>query len=195
MRRAARPVGAPSIILVFLALRMDTRARKMVVFPVPGSAGENGNLGEQGLSDSLGLGIGKSEPCLLLSPGNGFFDLNRRQGGLSVQQRMQGSRQGLFGPGAGRQLHPVLGGGDQVAALQQSVNPLVDVIGIGFEQIGRLNHQFPPVDVVVPLILGFLHGVEDTSLDAFGPVVGKSEVQAIRFAVLNPIPLTSRMIR
>ena len=61
--------------------------------------------------------------------------------------------------------------------MQQSVNPLVDVIGIGFEQIGRLNQQFSPVDVVVPLILGFLHGVEDTCLDAFGPVVGKSEVQ------------------
>ena len=74
-------------------------------------------------------------------------------------------------------MHPVLGGGYQIAALQQSVNPLVDVIGIGFEQIGRLNHQFPPVDVVVPLILGFLHSVKDACLDAFGAVVGQSEIQ------------------
>ena len=146
-----------------------------------GTPGEYRNLGKQSLSNSFGLSIGKSEPCLFLSPVDGLFDPNRRQGGLCVKQSMERAGQGLFGPGTGGQLHPILCGGDQVAALKQSVNPLVDIVGIGLEQIGRQNHQFPSVDVVVPLILGFLHGVEDACLDAFGSVVGQSEIQG------NPI--------
>jgi len=148
----------------------------------------------------------KLEARLLLGPGDGGVDLDRRQAAGGPVEPVNHLGDLLLGAVEHGQLHGRGGGvgglsGREVAhevfRLHERVDARLEKLGRGFEEVGRVGDEFALRVGGVALLLERIEGEEDAGVEARRGVVGEAEVDgdAVRRAETDAVDLARHAVR
>ena len=177
-RWAARPVGAARCTRAFFAFRISTRARRMVVLPVPGPPVRIDTLLASAFFTAARCRLVKLDPGPLLRPFHRGVDLDRRQAARRPPQPGDG-------PGDLPLETIVLGKLEkpvpavvphQLPQFDEGLDPRRQPLRGSLQQAGGVFHEPLLRKGGVPFLLEGLEGEDNPGVEPRRGVVGEAEV-------------------